>query len=75
MAASNTDARSRTDRQGTGERTLSRYDLLLLVIPAAFLAALLVAQISSLSLPPVMAAASVVGALALADGLFVNPPQ
>lgn len=75
MAASNSGARSTTDRQGTGERTLSRYDVLLLVIPVAFLVALIVAQVSSLSLPAVMAAASVVGALALADGLFVNPPQ
>lgn len=56
------------------DRRLSRYDLLLLVIPAAFLLALVGSTVSGLPLSALMAAASLVGALAVADGLFVNPP-
>ena len=55
--------------------SLSRYDLLLVIIPAAFVGSLAVGHI--LSIPPrsALTAASVVGALALADGLFLNPPR
>lgn len=53
---------------------LSRYDVLLLIVPASFMGALLASK--TLSLPPQKAlfASSIVGALALADGLFLNPP-
>lgn len=55
--------------------SLSRYDLLLIVIPAVFVFSLVVGYF--LSVPPqsALAAASVVGALVLADGLFLNPPR
>jgi hypothetical protein len=73
MAASNSDPRmSDTDR--TVDQPLTRYDALLLVIPAAFVLALVAAQVSPLRLSTLMAAASLVGAVAVADGLFVNPP-
>lgn len=53
---------------------LSRYDLLLAIIPLAFLLALLAGF--ALSIPPQLSlvAASVIGAVALVDGLFRNPP-
>jgi len=63
-------------RTTTVERTddgLSRYDLLLLVIPAAFLVAFAASQVSPFDVTTLMVPASVVGALAVADGLFLNP--
>lgn len=72
MAASNTGAR-RTDR--TGERTVSRYDLVLFVIPALFVLALVAAQASPYRASTLLAAASLVGGIAVVDGLFVNPPS
>jgi hypothetical protein len=72
MAASNPDVQ-RTNR--TDGRTFSRYDLVLLVIPATFVFALAVAQVSSFPVSTVLAAASLVGALAVVDGLFINPPR
>lgn len=73
MATRSGDIRTTTTHR-TGDRTLSRYDVLLLVIPAAFILALLAAQVSPLGVSPLMAAASLVGALAMADALFINPP-
>lgn len=54
---------------------LSRYDLVLAVVPAAFAFAL--AASTTLSVPPRVAltAASAVGALVVADALFVHPPM
>lgn len=72
MAASNTDART-TDR--TTGRTVTRYDLVLLVIPAVFVLALAAAQVSPFRASTLLAAASLVGGLAVVDGLFVNPPS
>lgn len=71
MATSNRPPTGRT-RTSDG---LTRYDLLLLVIPATFLVALVASQVSSFGLSTLLAAASVVGAIAVVDGLFVNPPQ
>jgi hypothetical protein len=61
-------------RDGIARRA-SRYDLVLAVIPAAFLAAVAVG--AALSLPPevAMLGAAAVGAVALGDALFVNPPD
>ena len=73
MAASNTDRTRGADR--VDGRTLTRYDALLLVIPAVFVLALAAAQVAGFQLSTVLAAASLVGALAVADGLFVNPPN
>ncbi|WP_436908883.1 hypothetical protein [Halosimplex marinum] len=68
------DRTRRTGEHRTAGRQLSRYDLLLLVIPAAFLLALVGSTVSPLPARVFVAGASVVGALAVADGLFVNPP-
>lgn len=71
-----TSDRTRSTREhSTADRSLSRYDLLLLVIPAAFLLALAGSTVSGLPTSALLAGASVVGALAVADGLFVNPPS
>ncbi|WP_459191663.1 hypothetical protein [Halosimplex sp. J119] len=71
-----TSDRTRTAREhSTADRRLSRYDLLLLVIPAAFLLAFAGSIVTSLPTSAFVAAASLVGALAVADGLFVNPPE
>jgi len=59
----------------TRDRRFSRYDLLLLVIPTAFLLALVGSTVSSLPISSLMVGASLVGAVAVADGLFVNPPN
>ena len=73
--------RERRDPRSTGRTITStltgftRYDLVLAVIPAAFAAALLAGQVLSLSAEVSVAFASMVGLLALADGLFLNPPE
>lgn len=56
-------------------RSVSRYDLVLAVIPLAFLLSGLAGV--ALSVPPHLwlAGGSVVGALAVADALFRNPPR
>jgi len=54
--------------------TPSRYDLVLAVIPAAFAIALLVNAVFSVPLRATLPASSIVSALALADGLYFNPP-
>lgn len=58
-----------------GRTRFSRYDLLLAVIPAAFLSGLLVSGAAGVPLRLAMPAAAGVGALALVDGLFLNPPR
>lgn len=73
MSTSKGDVRQTTTHR-TVDRKLTRYDVLLLLIPAAFVLALLVAQVSSLGAPTLLAAASLVGAVAMADALFLNPP-
>jgi hypothetical protein len=72
MATSNRPRTTPVERTDDG---LSRYDLLLLVIPAAFLVAFVASQLSSFGLTTLMVPASVVGALAVADGLFLHPPR
>lgn len=54
---------------------VSRYDLVLTVIPLAFVTALLATDLLAVSVRESMAVASTVGALAVADALFVNPPR
>lgn len=54
---------------------LSRYDLLLAVIPAAFLVGSAVALAADVPLRLVEPVAASIGALALVDGLFLNPPR
>jgi len=53
----------------------TRYDFVLAVIPLCFLVSLLVTAVSSFSLYETAAVGALLGALALVDGLFVNPPR
>lgn len=53
----------------------SRYDLVLLVIPAALLVSLFAGQLPSVSIESALAVGSIVGVLTLVDALFVNPPN
>ncbi|QPV64261.1 hypothetical protein I7X12_06500 [Halosimplex litoreum] len=71
--ATSDGARRTREHSAAGSR-LSRYDLLLVVIPAAFLLALVGSLVSALPASVFVAGASVIGGLAVADGLFVNPP-
>lgn len=59
---------------GRVARRMSRHDLVLVVIPVAFAAAILAGAASPVSIDGAVAAASVVGGLALVDALFLNPP-
>ena len=53
---------------------LTRYDVVLTVIPFVFVTALLATTTLSVPFVPALAAGAVVSAVALADALFVNPP-
>jgi len=55
--------------------SLSHYDLVLAVIPSAFVLAVLLGHL--LSVPPriAFAGAAAVAAMAMIDGLFRNPPE
>jgi len=54
--------------------SLSRYDLILLVIPAALLVGLVSGYLLSVSLETALLVGSTIGGVALLDALFVNPP-
>lgn len=60
---------------GMGGSGPSRYDLVLAVVPLAFLAALLLTALADVPLRVGLVGAGIVGALALVDGLFLNPPR
>ena len=74
MATSSRDP-VQVQRGDAADRTLSRYDLLLGVIPAVFVVAFVVARVSPLPLSTLLGAASLLAAVPVADGLFVNPPR
>lgn len=59
----------------TDATRLSRYDVVLAVIPTVFLLAGVATQVLSASLPVVLSGAGGVAALALFDAMFVNPPR
>lgn len=59
----------------SGAASLSRYDLVLAVVPAAFLLGLLAGQVLPVPTRSGLTAASVVGAALIADGLFRRPPR
>lgn len=63
------------DGRVAGGPPLSRYDLLLAVIPLVLLVAWVLGQLTSLPLWATMAAGSVLALPLLADGLAVNPPR
>ena len=54
---------------------LSRYDLVLLIVPLAFLGATLASALAGVSTHSALLGASLVGAAAVADGLFRRPPR
>jgi uncharacterized membrane protein YoaK (UPF0700 family) len=54
--------------------TVSRYDLVLGVIPGAYAAGLLAQAVLSVSLLGALVVASLVAMTALVDGLLVHPP-
>jgi hypothetical protein len=60
--------------QNADRTTLSRYDLVLAVIPMAFVAAFVANVVFSLPLRTVLPVSSLVGVLALIDSLYLNPP-
>lgn len=54
---------------------LSRYDLVLAVIPLAFVLGVFASGLLSVSMQVGMAMASALGGVAVLDALFVNPPE
>jgi hypothetical protein len=67
--------RVRESKSGSGSLPLSRYDLVLAAIPAAFLLGLLAGQFLPVPTRSGLTAASVVSAALIADGLFRRPPR
>ena len=65
----------RPDDRTPDRHRLSRYDLLLAVVPAAFLVGLAAVGLADVPIRTAMTSAGAVGALALVDGLFLNPPR
>ncbi|MFB6308971.1 MAG: hypothetical protein ABEH35_06545 [Haloarculaceae archaeon] len=66
------------EQRRTGRRPsefLSRHDILLAVIPVAFVLALTATVALDVSTRTAIVAASLVGSVALVDGLFVHPPR
>ncbi|PSQ19340.1 hypothetical protein BRD04_10225 [Halobacteriales archaeon QS_9_67_17] len=57
-----------------GATAVSRYDLVLAVVPVALLLGLAAGLLSSVPLYVAMAVGSLVGAAAVADALFIDPP-
>lgn len=55
--------------------SFSRHDLVLAVIPSVFIVSVLIGHLLSLSAQASIGVASLVGALAVVDALFVNPPR
>lgn len=53
----------------------SRYDLLLAVVPVAFVLGLLATGVADVPIRVSLSGAAGVGALALVDALFINPPR
>lgn len=73
---------SRNPNDGTDDRrrnllplsSLSRYDVVLVLIPLSFAAALVGHLLLSVSLQRAVAAGAVVGVVSLLDALVLNPP-
>lgn len=59
----------------TGSVAVTRHDLVLAVIPSVFVVSILVGHLLSLSVQASIGVASLLGALAVTDALFVNPPR
>lgn len=79
MATSTDPEFRRTERRRRStpralSRPLSRYDLTLLVVPLAFLCALVLGSALSVPTSAALAGAALCGAVVVADALFLNPP-
>ncbi len=76
MATSQKNGHSNADDQSLvdGLGSLSRYDVVLALIPLGFALALAAHLAFGLSLHQAVAAGAVLGAMALTDALFLNPP-
>lgn len=61
-------------RYGDDEHYVSRYDLILGLIPGVYAAGLAAQTVLSVSLPVVLVLASVIAATGLFDALVVHPP-
>jgi len=63
------------DRSRIGDRlTIDRYDLLLGLIPAAFVVAFLASRLLGLPFEAAVLGGAAIAALALLDGVFFRPP-
>lgn len=62
-------------RLGRLAQSVSRYDLLLACIPAAFAVAFTVSALSNVPTRGAIVGASLVGAVAIVDGMFRRPPR
>jgi choline-glycine betaine transporter len=67
--------RSGLDRLFGLRRRASRHDLVLAVIPAAFLVAAVLGTTLSVSATTAVTAAALLSGLAMLDALFFNPPR
>lgn len=61
-------------RASTVLREMSRYDLVLGVIPLSLLTSAVGASVTGLAFEPVLAVGALVSLLAMIDALFLNPP-
>jgi len=75
MSESPDSSFDRTETVTGSRHRLSRYDLLLAVVPVAFVLGLLAVGLAGVPFRVAMGSAAAVGALALVDGLFLNPPR
>lgn len=77
MTAATGRAPRRTEATTTGDHVdplASRYDLLLVLVPIAFLAAVLAGFVLPVGTRPPLAGAALVGLAAIVDGVYRNPP-
>lgn len=75
MATHTNSSSDRSKIEANAPHRLTRYDLVLAVIPTAFLLGLLATGLAGVPPRVAMGSAAAIGALALVDGLFLNPPR
>jgi hypothetical protein len=74
MERTGTDQRTVASRTSTRERSLSRYDVALGVIPLFLALPAVSSMLAGLPLEPLLAVGAVAGAFVVVDVVFVNPP-
>ena len=74
MATSDASGFRPRDSRQTRGRSVTRYDLVLFVIPVVLVAGLVVSLLTPVSLSASLAGGSLVGTAVLVDALFRNPP-